>query len=252
MILIPGGHFTMGAGAEDRDAKQNERPQRKVYAGPFYIYRYEVTNGMFRRFVAATGYKPLGRWQSFDRPGLESHPAIYVTYRDAIAYCRWAGVSLPTEAQWEKAARGTDGRRYPWGSQWNPSYCNNRDLRDPALLKKAAPVAGGRGTLPVGAVAADKSPYGVMDMGGNINEWCRDWYDPACYRKGGTADPAGPEKGTERVLRGGGWSLPPHRSRCSSRWSGDVESPLDDYGFRCAAGPGFPRDRQGQKPLRKK
>lgn len=233
MVFVPAGEFLMGAEEEDSQAKKNERPARKVYLDAYYIYKYEVTYGQFKKFLADTGYKPKGNWDRFDRPEFLDRPVMNVTYLDAEAYCKWAGVSLPAEAQWEKAARGTDGRKYPWGNQWDPNKCNNSAMNDPSLLAKTAHILDKRGTLPTGSVAGDESPYGVMDMAGNINEWCADWYKSGYYKNSPPKNPKGPEKGKERSTRGGSWSLPPDRCRASARWSGSVESELDDYGFRC-------------------
>ena len=232
MVYIPPGEFLMGADS-DPDAKKNEKPSHKVYLDGFYIYKYEVTYRQFKKFLRETGYKPLGNWKRGDKPGREDHPVMYTTYPDVEEYCRWAKVKLPTEAQWEKAARGTDGRKFPWGEKWNPENCNNADLSGKQILSAMADIHNGRGTLPVGSVPGDMSPYGVMDMAGNINEWCRDWYKSGYYKKSPEKNPQGPEKGTERSTRGGAWSMKMQRCRATSRWSGSVESNLDDYGFRC-------------------
>ncbi len=247
MILIPPGEFIMGSEPSHPDAGANEIPPRRVYLGAYYIYKTEVTNQMFHQFARATGHSSV-RWDPAWALEYPRHPATYITYPEAEAYCRWAGVTLPTEAQWEKAARGTDGREYPWGNQWNPNWCNNVQTDDPQLLSMMAPIISGRGTLPVGSVQEDRSPYGIMDMGGNINEWCLDYYSEDYYHRGNVNNPSGPESGMERVIRGGSWSLPARRSRCASRWSGDVSSPLGEYGFRCVAGPDFIANMKKNSP----
>ena len=236
MILIPPGKFIMGSDPGEPGAKADESPRRKVYLGAYYVYEKEVTNGMFLRFIEETGYSPAGRWDRDSGKKYPDHPAVYVTYVDAEAYCRWAEVTLPTEAQWERAARGTDGSKYPWGNRWDSNKCNNAGTKDPELLSKMAPIVEGRGTIPGGAAPGDRSPEGVMDLAGNVNEWCLDYWSADYYKNAPSRNPAGPSSGVERVLRGGSWSLPPSRCRCASRWSGDVDSPLDDYGFRCTAG----------------
>jgi len=234
MILIPAGEFIMGASEADEAANKNEKPRHSVYLDSYYIYKYEVTYRQFKKFLKETGYKPRGNWDRFDLPKFLDHPVMNVTYNDAAAYCRWADVKLPTEAQWEKAARGIDGRKYPWGNKWDPNKCNNMSVSDKNVIKKMNPIHAGHGTLPIGSISGDTSPYGVMDMAGNINEWCRDWYKSEYYKKSRRKNPPGPENGTERSTRGGAWSLPAARSRVTSRWSGSVDSNLDDYGFRCA------------------
>jgi len=233
MVLIPAGEFIMGAEELDKQAHNNEKPAHKVYLDAYYIYKYEVTYRQFKKFIKETGYKPIGNWDRFDKPEFLDHPVMNTTFIDAMAYCKWAGVKLPTEAQWEKAARGTDGRLYPWGNNWDPNKCNNSALDNPEIIAKMNAITDGRGSLPVGSIKADTSPYGVMDMAGNINEWCSDWYKAGYYKKSPYKNPPGPDKGFERSTRGGAWSLPPMRSRVTSRWSGSVESELDDYGFRC-------------------
>ena len=233
MILIPAGEFVMGAKDDDADAKANEKPEHKVYLDAYYIYKHEVTYRQFKKFLNATGYKPVGNWSRGDKPERQDHPVMYITYPDAVEYCKWAKVELPTEAQWEKAARGSDGRKYPWGNEWDPEKCNNIELTDKNIMAKMADIHNKRGTVPVGSIPGDISPYGVTDMGGNINEWCRDWYKSGYYKKSPAKNPSGPPKGTEKSTRGGAWSMGSKRCRTTSRWSGSVESDLDDYGFRC-------------------
>ncbi len=231
MILIPSGEFIMGS----YKGLKNEKPPHKVYLDAYYIYKYEVTYAMFNRFVKSTGYESYSNWSLYNKPQYQDHPVMNTTYRDVVFYCKWAGVTLPTEAQWEKAARGVDGRMYPWGNQWDPNKCNNSQMKDPSLIKKMANMYNGRGTLPVGSVLYDCSPYGVMDMAGNVREWCFDWYSPTYYKVSPYKNPVGPSKGSERVVRGGSWSLPPKWCRTSARWSGSLNSIMDNYGFRCAA-----------------
>lgn len=233
LILIPAGEFVMGAGDDDKEAKQNEKPAHKVKLDAYYINKYEVTYRQFKNFLKKSGYKPVGNWNRFDSPEFLDHPVMNVTFLDADAYCRWAGLNLPSEAQWEMAARGTDGRKYPWGNNWDPNKCNNPETNDPEILKKMNNIQDKRGSLPPGSIASDISPYGIMDMAGNINEWCGDWYISSYYKKAPYYNPEGPDKSAERSIKGGAWSLPPARCRASARWSGSVESDLDDYGFRC-------------------
>lgn len=233
MIYIPSGEFTMGALPDDEEALENEKPAREVYLDGYFIYNYEVTYRQFKRFLEETGYEPIGNWNRFNKPEFLDHPVMNVTFVDAQAYCQWAGVSLPTEAQWEKAARGIDGRKYPWGNHWDSNLCNNIETDNPDYLSKMNPILGERGSMPAGSVTGDVSPYGVMDMAGNINEWCLDLYSSTYYKEGETRNPQGPSEGTERSIRGGSWSLPSRRCRVTARWSGSITSRLDDYGFRC-------------------
>jgi formylglycine-generating enzyme required for sulfatase activity len=198
MVLVPGGDFFMGRREGDIFAPEDERPGRKVRLSPFLIDREPVTNARFARFVDAGGYVDPHTWSpagwawrvragidkplSFTVAGFEApeQPAAGVSWWEADAYCRWAGKELPTEAQWEKAARGADGRLFPWGD----------DLPRSAYLNFNGNV--GR-TTPVGAYPLGVSPYGLVDMSGNVNNWCRDWYWSGfygwCARNGVQRDP---------------------------------------------------------------
>lgn len=233
MILIPGGEFTMGASKDDPDGRWEEKPPHKIFLSPYYIYKYEVTFGQYEKFVKATGYKAGGGWEKYLNEKTVNHPVVYVTWEDALKYCLWAGGNLPTEAQWELAARGKEGRIYPWGNRWDPDLSNNFELKDKDLLKKRYIIYDNMGTMSVGSISGDKSPYGVMDMGGNVIEWCRDWFDPHYYKSSPVIDPTGPGEGTQRSMRGGGWGQPRQVCRSSYR---DRERPGDvdgDFGFRC-------------------
>jgi iron(II)-dependent oxidoreductase len=203
MVYIPEGEFIMGTSDAQIDALllqfpdwatvtyrswlDYEKPQRRVYLDGYWIYKHEVTVTQYRKFCDETGHQmpeaPLWGWQ-------DNHPIVYVSWDDAVAYCQWAGVELPTEAQWEKAARGTDGRIYPWGNEWDASKCNNYNT-------------GPKRTTPVGSYPQGASPYGLMDMAGNVWEWCADWYDEKDYASAPGRNPQGPASGTWRMLRGG-------------------------------------------------
>jgi formylglycine-generating enzyme required for sulfatase activity len=189
MVLIPAGEFLMGS--KDGEADDDERPQHKVYLTGYWIYRTEVTVAQYRKFCQATGRQmppePESGWQN-------THPIVNVTWEDAAAYAQWAGAALPTEAQWEKAARGTDGQVYPWGNDWDGDKCQN------SVGNKNA-----GNTAPVGSFPAGASPYGALDMAGNVWEWCADWYDAGYYKNAPTRNPTAPATGTWRVLRGGSW-----------------------------------------------
>ena len=202
----------------------NERPQRTVFVDAFYIDKYEVTNKQYKRFLAETGYEPK---QYLDYPPHDdpNFPAAVLQWEDAVAYANWAGKRLPTEAEWEKAARGTDGRFWPWGSEWDGTKLSGNDgtgLKD-----------GYKETAPVGQFPQGASPYGAHDMAGNFWEWVSDWYDPNYYRTSPpNVNPKGPETGDGHVLKGGGWAENLDFTRCASRLGGNPGSLL--RGFRCA------------------
>ena len=216
MIAIPAGDFTMGSDVED------ERPPHTVFVDAFEVDKLEVTNQDFERFVTETGYvtdaEKAGdtswRYYAKDKP---QHPVVKVTWNDAIDYCGWAGKRLPTEAEWEKAARGADERSYPWGNQWDAARANAKE-------------AGNRGTTAVGSFPAGASPYGVLDMAGNVSEWTTDWFK--AYPGGDFYSPYFGEK--YRVIRGGGWFSDQNLVRTTERSASAVELANDDVGFRCA------------------
>jgi serine/threonine-protein kinase len=220
MILVPAGPFAMGA---DR---------RTVHLDAFYIDRAPVTNRAFFTFVEITGYRPTddgaARFLHHARlgklpPGLEDHPVVYVSWDDAHAYAAWAGKRLPTEAEWEKAARGTDGRKYPWGrAEPGPTRANYGKLRG--------------GTTEVGAFPEGASPYGVLDLAGNVWEWCEDVDDPDFYANGPPHNPRLTRR-TERshfVMRGGSWLYGPRALRTFFRTSYEAHYRFAGGGFRCA------------------
>jgi len=216
MVYIPAGQFIMGS----RDGGSDEKPQRKVHLDGYWMYRHPVTVAQYRRFCRETRRKtpdpPSWGWE-------EDHPIVKVSWHDAKAYANWAGAHLPTEAQWEKAARGTDGRVYPWGDDWDPSRCRC-SLR---LLGDAG------STSPVGSYPSGASPYGCHDMSGNVWEWCADWYDEDYYAKAPSRNPTGPSSGQRRVVRGGAWyDVLEVDLRASYRWS-SPDGRNCGYGFRC-------------------
>ena len=192
MILIPKGYFFMG----DNNSASNEYPEHKIFLDDYYIDIYPVTNIQYDRFIKNTSYESQGKWQTYFSEKTENHPVINISWQDAKAYADWAGKRLPSEAEWEKAARGTDRRKYPWGNTWDKNLCNNRDLD--VLLEKMSDIANGRGTLPVGSFPGGASPYGVMDMAGQVIEWCSDWYDPHYYQYNIKENPPGPKSGREK------------------------------------------------------
>jgi formylglycine-generating enzyme required for sulfatase activity len=231
MVLIPAGEFLMGSDAQkDKNAGANEQPQHRVYVSEFYISKYPITNLEYHYFFRATGYTvPGGFFESLYGRSGENHPVTNVSWDDATAYCLWLATEtgkpfhLPTEAEWEKAARGRDGRIYPWGNDWDPAKCNSFE--------------GGVGrTTPVGKYSPEgDSPYGVADMASNVWEWCADWYDGEEYkRRSGTVvkDPRGPKKGSDRVLRGGSRHSNQGHARCTYRLRYEPDRLYDYVGFR--------------------
>jgi formylglycine-generating enzyme required for sulfatase activity len=221
LILIPPGEFLMGAGDDDQEALDNEKPPHKVCLDDYYISKYPVTVAQYRIFCKKTGQQmpeePTWGWMDDD-------PIVRVYWDNAVAYCKWAGGRLPTEAEWEKAARGTDERVYPWGNDVPDSDYANYD----EMVGEATSV----GKYPNGA-----SPYGVLDMAGNVYEWCSDWYDGDYYNDSPEHNPKGPRSGSDRVIRGGSWFYEPRCLRASSR-DGSTPGYSDfDHGFRLARTP---------------
>ena len=217
MVWIPAGEFQMG----DRDLLDN--PRHTVKLSGYWIYKNLVTVAQYKKYCKMTGRQMPGG-PSFDSGWSQGdHPIVNVSWYDAAAYAKWAGCALPTEAQWENAARGTDGRTYPWGNDWDPSKCANS--------------VGNRlsSTKPVGSYPSGASPYGCLDMAGNVWQWCRDWYDPWYCKSDRGLDPGGPDSGGGRVVRGGSWSyFSADCFRCAYR---DYRAPdfrRNLVGFRCA------------------
>lgn len=219
MVFIEEGEFMMGTDDRLRD----EKPAHVVYIKSFHIDRYEVTKADYREFVLATKRKAPYEWQGTDFPvGKGEHPVTYVTWYDADAYCKWRGSRLPREREWEKAARGTDGRNYPWGDEWDLNKSNN-------------PLRGIEATVAVGSFEAGKNQYGLYDMSGNVWEWVDEGY----YTHPGS-DYVNPEFGRNyALLKGGSWwdcmfygcgiSAPTY-----NRAFFDPTTKSDSYGFRCA------------------
>ena len=226
LVYVPAGEFTMGAADPDTSADDDEKPAHTVYLDAFWIDRTEVTNAMYAGCVQAGACqvprKPgsATRASYYPNPEFADYPVIYVAWDDAAAYCAWAGRRLPAEAEWEKAARGVDGRRYPWGEGIGCERANYGGcLGDSAAA----------GSYPGGA-----SPYGALDMAGNVWEWVQDWYDASYYDRSPDANPPGPASGDGRVVRGGSWDSEVWDVRESYR---DWSSPGYHYGyigFRCA------------------
>jgi len=229
MVTIPAGEFLMGN--PEGKGRADEWPQRSVYLEAFAIDQVEVTNERYMAFVTTTGHRnppnPYGTGLLLSANGIEQLPVVQTTWYDAKAYCAWAKKRLPTEAEWEKAARGTDGRLFPWGNEPATSKRANfdREWEDEKTLS------------PVGSLPDGDSPYGVKDMAGNAREWVSDWYDPDYYKHAPDESPLGPDKrGVVRSIRGGSWHSPMADITTSARGRGGFALQTHGTGFRCARG----------------
>jgi len=214
MVYVPGGKFVFGSDNGD----PCESPCATVDIPSFYIDKTEVTNAAYKRFTDATGHRTPVHWErGVIPPGLEDHPVAWVNWEDATAYAKWSGARLPTEREWEKAARGTDGRIYPWGDYFDSTRCNTWE-------------SGIRGTASVGSFPEGESPYHVLDMAGNVAEWVADRFQP--YPNTATIL----EKYSEnlRVLRGGSWTFNEYYARASHRYPRSPQDRHGSYGFRTA------------------
>ncbi|MEI7831813.1 MAG: SUMF1/EgtB/PvdO family nonheme iron enzyme [bacterium] len=239
MLWMPGTTFTMGSAADV--GFYNERPAHQVTLSGYWIYKYDVTVAQYRSFCADTkrlmptfpgDYSSWRDKTGWNDPALQQHPIVNVSWEDANAYAEWAGVALPTEAQWEYAAHGPQGRNYPWGgvatkddpnNGWDATKCANNANSRLVWIS----------TWRVGSFFAGASWCGAQDMSGNVFQWCSDWYGP--YTAGAVTDPTGPETGKGRVKRGGSWYSVPEDLRASSRYSSSPTDRGDNYGFRCVS-----------------
>ena len=259
MVYVPEGEFTMGSNNGDSD----EQPVHTVYLDAYWIDQTEVTNAMFTLFVERTGYQTdaegIGSsyvfdgtnwndvsgadWQHPQGPssglaGLNDHPVVHVSWNDAEVYCGWAGVRLPSEAEWEKAARGTDGRTYPWGNQsLAGNLLNFADINLNVDWADRNVDDGYQFTAPVGSYPAGASPYGALDMAGNVWEWVEDWYGETYYSQSPESNPTGPASGQYRVLRGGSWVSYGVDLRSAYRYWGGPDLRNYVIGFRCVLSP---------------
>ena len=233
LVLIPAGEFLMGSDPEkDEHARDEELPQHRLYLPNYYMSKTTVTNAQYLAFVQAAGDDPPGHWEGGKPPaGQENHPVVNVSWHDAMAYCRWLAevtgkpYRLPSEAEWEKGARGTDGRIYPWGDEWDAKRCN-------------ASQGAGDGTTPVESYPQGASPYGLLDMTGNVWEWCHSLFRPYPYNAEDGRENA--EADDMHVLRGGAFCFDAKDVRCASRhWHYPLYWHLS-VGFRLVLAPGFP------------
>jgi formylglycine-generating enzyme required for sulfatase activity len=223
MVLIPAGEFTMGS-AKNKYAA----PERKVNLPAYYIDAYEVTFGQWIQFVQDSGFEPESDWRSYYSIGKEDFPVANITLDDALKYAEWAGKRLPTEAEWEKAARGAEGFLYPWGNQWDPTKSNCGEY-------------GMRNTVKAGQMYMDKSPYGVRDLMGNVQEWTSDKYRP--YPGGPAANEEVFKRGYQ-VVRGASFVYFPSKGEGMYLYTRSGAFPKAQFGlgFRCA------KDAEGDAP----
>ena len=214
-VYVPAGEFEMGSNDGDSDQK----PVHTVYLDTYWIDQTEVTNAMYALCVEdGDCEKPISDY--FDDTNFTDHPVVNVSWYAAEDYCTWAGRELPTEAQWEKAARGTDGRIYPWGN-----------AAPDCILANYSGCTGN--TLEVGSLQAGASPFGVLDMAGNVCEWVADWYAADYYSVSPKNNPTGPANGNYRVLRGGSWFDYESFLRSADRLGIYPVYTYDSSGFRC-------------------
>ncbi|MED5580315.1 MAG: formylglycine-generating enzyme family protein [Nitrospinota bacterium] len=249
LVFIPSGSFVIGSNNGDGD----ERPKRQIYVNSFWIDQHELSVGKFARFVIQTRHqttaerkgwswvwdsslkKGKGWWRkekgvnwkkpqgiSSDWKKMPDQPVSHVTWFDADSYCKWAGRELPTEAQWERAARGDEERMFPWGNERNAKNANLKGTKD-----------GFDGVSPVGSFPQGASVFGVLDMSGNVWEWVSDWYASTHYQKMKLKNPSGPLKGKKKVIRGASWGSKLLWSRVSNRYSRNRNYRNNKIGFRC-------------------
>lgn len=237
LMCVPGGEFLMGTDDVASEQLAGERgwrltrfhdegPRHSVHLDTFYMSQFPITVAQYARFLEETGTRPPSCWDDprFTGP---RQPVVGVTHWDAEAYAAWAGLRLPTEAEWEKAARGADGRLWPWGNDWDPVRANTREsgIDHPAPVDQFT-------------AAGNVSPYGVCDTVGNVWEWCQDRYDADYYAHSPRVNPVCNKPvihyDAHRVLRGGSWYSGADRARCAARYDRFPQMRRRHIGFRCA------------------
>jgi formylglycine-generating enzyme required for sulfatase activity len=262
MINIRAGQFIMGASPEMqasalelcreeigvrnrihcvRDVVDSEAPQRRVYLSGFALDRVEVTVAAYRRCVQASACSATPLTVSDERFLGDNMPISSVTFSEASEYCRWRGARLPSEAEWERAARGADGRVWPWGNVLKPNALNHGRFAGPedvggdfAALLRPDSSDGATFLAPVGSHPDGASPEGLLDLAGNVMEWTSDFYSPDAPQKSSLVNPHGPEIANTHVLRGGSWRQPPFFARTTYREAATPETRSSEIGFRCA------------------
>lgn len=222
-IHIPAGEFIMGTIPTGLRKTDPEEPQRRVYVDAYAIGTYQVTNAQYAQFLKETGHRQPLFWgdERFNAPDF---PVVGVSWYDATAFLAWLGTEyrLPTEAEWEKAARGTDGREYPWGDMWEAHRANTSE-------------AGHRALMPVGSYPSGVSPYGCYDMAGNAYDWCSDWFHAETYKYSPAENPLGASEGRRKVIRGGSWiARGAFAGRCANRAAYEPIQTVHSVGFRVA------------------
>ncbi|MFQ5645719.1 MAG: SUMF1/EgtB/PvdO family nonheme iron enzyme [bacterium] len=219
LVLIPMSEYIMGS-----NKYPEERPKHDVYVKSFWMCRYPVTNAEYALFVEESGHEKPAFFDNKDF-SKKKQPAVGIGWDDANAYCAWLSQKkgftfrLPTEAEWEKAGKGTDDRKYPWGNNWELDRCNNNENRS-------------RRTCGVGNFKFGTSPYRLFNMAGNVWEWCQDWYDKNYYTVSSYTDPQGPSSGKKKIIRGGSWKDNGNAMRVSKRCCADPGFKADNIGFR--------------------
>ena len=220
MVLVPAGEFTMGQDG----GRPDENPAHVVYLDAFYMDKYEVTNALYKACIEAGVCSTADNTDRYTTSSYLNHPVVSVTWQQAKTYCEWRGGKLPTEAQWEKAARGIEGRTYPWGESIDCGKANYGSCIGD--------------TTPVGSYESGVSSYGIYDMTGNVSEWVADWYSATYYQNSLPSNPIGPNAGEQRVMRGGSWRVYQKYSYASVRTPWYPENTGNhDIGFRCSRVP---------------
>ena len=226
MVLVPAGKFWMGL--PEGEGERDEHPRRQIALHAFFIDTHEVTTSRYAEFLQETGRDKPQHWDQVDLGRHGNLPVVGVNWHDAKAYCEWAGKRLPAEAEWEKAARGTDGRAYPWGNEIpTPALANYAKAWSPNTVYKER-------LEDVSSDNSGKSPYGLHHMAGNVWEWVADWYDARYYSKGPVRNPQGPSRGKDRVVRGGSWFNQSEHLRSANRYAFAPSNRIATNGMRCA------------------